>query len=653
MGYDLLLREGRINRMVLPHRIITGPMERGLANRDGTITQRYIDYLAERARGGAGLIMVESTYVDTRGMGHLYQLGCHGDHVIPGLTRLAETIHREGARVGLELYLGGRQTPSVMSQRQPIAPSVVPCTVLHPVPVPRELSIDEIQGLVAAFAAAARRCVTAGIDMIHLHGAHGYLLGSFLSPFSNHRTDRYGGSLEGRARFPLEVIAAVREVVGSNFPIGYRLSAEEYVDGGLTVKETASFANLLADAGIDLIDVSGGIYESSSTIIQGPEAPRGGFVRNAAAIKAAVRSRVPVSVTQRLNVPELANEVMAKFDLDFVSMTRAFHADPHYPRKLQQGRPDTILPCIACHHCTNLLEANLPAGCAANPFSGFERSYRSSSREPRRIMVVGAGPGGMHAARILARQGHAVSLYERADEIGGQIRYSSRVADDYMALVTYLARQLDILKVNLHTGQEVSLDLVRAVGPDVVIVATGAGPGLDFWSWDGNVRRYDLFSAFDRLDDEWEDHVAILGGDSESCSLALYLAGRGVEVDVFHPGLEFAEDRLSPGRDLLLRALTDLPSVTLRPEATVELITPGRLSFQTRGVPSELTEVGAIVVGGRTARNGLYEEILRAGLQIEAFAIGDAVNPRDVYAATHDAANVAELVWRGSLAGRA
>src|SRR5580704_11427664 len=408
MAVDLLLREGHINKMRLRNRILTGPMEKGMANRDGSLTSRYIHYLVERARGGASLIQVESTYVDTRGMGHLYQVGCHGDHVIPALRRMAQAVHREGAKVGLELYMGGRQTPSYMSQRQPIAPSAMQCRNLSPVPTPREMTVEDIQEVIGKFTDAAWRVVEAGLDMIHLHGSHGYLLCSFLSPYSNHRTDRYGGTLENRARFALELLGAVRQVVGPDFPIGYRMSAEEYVDGGLTIDQTSRFAQFLAAAGIDLIDVSGGIYESFPMIIQGPEAPKGGFVKNAAAIKKAVGDAVPVSVAQRLNDPDFANEVLRREGLDFISLTRAFHADPHYIRKLIENRKDEILPCIACHHCTNLLEADDAAGCAANPRTTFESRYAARTARPHNVLIAGGGPAGMHAARMLAEQGHHV-----------------------------------------------------------------------------------------------------------------------------------------------------------------------------------------------------------------------------------------------------
>jgi 2,4-dienoyl-CoA reductase-like NADH-dependent reductase (Old Yellow Enzyme family)/thioredoxin reductase len=643
--FELLLREGRINSMVTRNRIITGPMERNLANRDGSLTTAYVDYLAERARGGASLIVIESTYVDVRGLGHIFQVGCHGDHVIPGLRRAADAVHAHGAKLGIELYVGGRQTPSIMSQRQPIAPSVVPCEVLSPVPVPRELTVPEIRDVVASFAAAARRVVAAGLDMIHLHGAHGYLLGSFLSPYSNRRTDEYGGTPERRARFPLEVLGAVREVVGPDFPIGYRMSAEEYLDGGLAIEDTAAFAQLLARAGIDLIDVSGGIYESAYTIIQGPEAPPGGFVPNAAAIKRAVGDTVPVSVGQRLSDPDFAEEVLRRHALDFVTLSRAFHADPSYIRKVEEGRTDEIVPCIACHHCTNLLEASMRVRCAANPSSGLERRRRIVPvATPHRVTVVGGGPAGMQAARLLALQGNRVTLHEQEQALGGQMRYSSRVAADYGYLVTYLAGQLDRLGVDVRLASTVDVEIMTRGASDAIVVATGARAGLAFAPVVGSPTLFDVFSAFDRADDEWNGRVVVVGGDSQSCFLALYLAGRGAEVHVVEPKREFSWDKMSPGKDLLMRAIGKLPTITLRPETTVEEIGTSSVLLQSHGEHERLVDVESTVVGGRVANNALYEAILEWSPESDVYNVGDSVEPRDVFCASHEAADAAQLI---------
>ncbi len=630
--------------MEMRNRIITGPMERGLANRDGSMTRTYVDYLRERAHGGASLIVIESSYVDPRGMGHLYQVGCHGDHVIPGLMLAADAVHAEGAKLGIELYFGGRQTPSTMSQRQPLAPSVVECRVLDPVATPRQLTTGEIGELVESFARAAGRAVAAGLDMIHLHGAHGYLLGAFLSPFSNRRTDGYGGELEGRARFALEVLDAVRTVAGPNVPVGYRISAEEYVDGGLTVEDTAQFAALLAAAGIDLVDVSGGIYESAHMIIQGPESPAGGFVANARRIKQAVGADVAVSVGQRLNDPYLAAAILASGDVDYVTLSRAFHADPDYVRRLEEGRPDEIIPCVACHHCTNLLEANEPARCAANPLTGLERRRRHRRvTAPRRVVVVGGGIGGMQAARLLARQGHEVRLYEQSSSLGGQVSYSARVAPDYARLRDYLAGELGRLQVDARIGVAASLDGVRDDQPDVVVVATGARGGQASFSISAAPRKLvDLFEAMDEPDDAWAGRTVIAGGDSASCFLALYIARRGGEVLVVDPKSGFSDDKQSPGRDLLLRAVGELPAIELRPETTIEEVGESHVVLQRRGSFEELSGIAAVVVGGRRPDNRLGDELVAALPDIPVLSIGDCVAPRDMYCASHEAAELAE-----------
>ena len=644
MAFDWLLREGLINSMKMKNRLIAGPMERNMANRDGSLTPRYIDYLRERALGGAALVMVEAAYVDPRGMGHLYQVGIHGDHVIPGMRHLADAIHGAESKVGLELFMGGRQTPAFMSQRQPIAPSVVRCEVLQPTPTPREMTVEEIQEMIGKFAEAARRVQDAGIDFILLQAGHGFLVGQFLSPYSNKRTDAYGGSAEKRARFALEVLAAVREVVGKDFPIAYRLSAEEYVDGGLTIDDTKRFCQMLKEGGIDMIDVSGGIYESGAMIIQGAEAPKGGFVRNAKAIKEAVGD-LPVSVTQRLNDPEFANDVLRREGLDFISLSRAFHADPHFAKKVAENRVEDIIPCIACHYCTNLMEANKLTQCAVNPRTCMERERRTRPVvRPRKVMVIGGGPAGMTAACMLVEQGNQVSLFEKAGELGGQLRYSSKVAADYGYLITYLSGQLKKLQVDVHLNSAATLETIAEVQPDAVVVATGAGPGLRHCPWKGNPKTFDTFSCLERPDEDWEDRVVVIGGDYRSCFVTLYAAGRGSDVYLVEPSDIVSADKASPARDLLLMAVEDLPTVHFLTESTVEEVGEGYVLVQSHGEFERLTGVGSVIVGGVTANNRLYEEIMTHTPDAEVYNIGDSVVPRDVFYATQEAAQIVELI---------
>ena len=645
MAFENLLRPGHINGMYMRNRLIVGPMEKSLANPDGSLNQRYIAYARRRAIGGAALIQLESTYVSPEGRGNPYQVGCHGDHVIPALAEMADEIHRHGAKLAMELHHGGRQASVTAHHRRPIAPSAIGSTFMDRGSVPREMTVADIERVIGDFGRAAERCLRAGVDMIHLHGAHGYLLGQFLSPRSNQRTDRYGGPLENRARFGLEVLAAVREVVGGDYPIGYRISASEYVEGGLEVEESAAFCVMLADAGIDLVDVAGGTYESMSRIFQGPEAPRGGFVAEAGVIRRAVGDRVPVSVAQRMNDPVFADRVMEREGFEYVTLARAFHADPDYVLRLAEDRAREIVPCISCNSCVNLTVARTPAGCAANPVSVHElsRGAIKKAAAPMRAMVIGGGPAGMHAARFLGLGGHDVTLHERGRRLGGQLRYLRRALPEYGRLVDWLSLELEKAGVAVELGREIGVGDIRDADPDVVVVATGAqGGSLMAAESERTVPVFDVFSALERPPGEWEETVAMIGGDHSACVVALHLRRLGVEVHIIDAGASVATDGEFNG--LLVEMELDAdPGVVVHRETTAETIRGDRVVIETPGRRG-LLEVGAVVLGGRASDNRLADELLGSDLRAAVYPIGDAVRVGDLYKAGQDAAEVAEKV---------
>ena len=646
MSFENLLRPGRINRMHMRNRIIAGPLEKSMADYDGSLNGRYIAYAAERAAGGAALITLESAYVSPEGRGNPYQVGCHADHVIPGLRRMAEAVREHGANLALELNHGGRQASAAVHHRRPLAPSPIGSSFMDAGSFPREMTDADIKRVVGDFARAAERCLEAGVDMIHLHGAHGYLLGQFLSPRSNRRRDGYGGPLENRARFALEVLAAVRETTGPDYPIGYRLSAAEYAEGGLEAEETARFSALLAGAGIDLIDVAGGTYESMSKIFQGPEADKGGFVEEAAVIRRALEGRVPVSVAQRMNDPVFAGAVMEREGFEYVTLARAFHADPHYVRHLREGGPEAILPCIGCNGCVNLTVGRTPAGCAANPQSAFEgvRVFRPTAGG-RRAVVAGGGPSGLHAARFLAMSGHRVILWEASDRLGGQLRFLERAAAEYGLLADWLERELAELGVDVRLNAPASVAGIAALDPEAVVVATGAEGGraaADLADVSPRLPLLDLYQALERPAGEWRGTAVILGGGFAECAVAAHLRRLGISVDIVEPGGALAADGEFNGLLLAMELKAD-PGVGIHLESTAEAIAGKQVLAQNRGEELALS-ADAVIIGGRMPRNGLYEELLRTGLRADIYAIGDAVRPRDLYTAGQEAAQAADRI---------
>lgn len=317
----------RVGRLELRNRIVMPPMATGLAGRRGEVTPGLIDHYVERAEG-PGLVIVEHSYVDVGGRLGPRQLGVYDDRLVPGLARLADAVHGRGTPIALQINHAGRKTTSQACGRQPVAPSPIPSPEGE---APRELGSGEVRELVERFCDAARRVVEAGFDAVEVHGAHGFLLNQFVSPLSNRRSDEYGGSPEKRMRFPLQVIARIRERIGGDFPLLYRLGADDMTPGGLTIEDSKAFARRLVEAGVNLIDVSGGLCGSRPPGLSGP----GYFVPQAEAIKRAVG--VPVVGVGGITSPEFADEVIREGLVDLVAVGRALLEDPRWAVKALQA----------------------------------------------------------------------------------------------------------------------------------------------------------------------------------------------------------------------------------------------------------------------------------------------------------------------------
>jgi 2,4-dienoyl-CoA reductase-like NADH-dependent reductase (Old Yellow Enzyme family)/thioredoxin reductase len=649
---ELLFQPAAIRGLQLQSRVLMAPMEKNLCTAEGIVTQRYIDYLVERARGGVGLLRTEATYVDPVGKGRPFQLGAHSDAVIPQLARLVDAVHEAGGRISLELAHCGRQTDSRVTGRQPVAPSSVPCQLSGGF-VPRELTTSEIDEIVDRFAAAALRARRAGVDAIEIHGASGYLLNAFTSPYANLRNDDYGGTFANRIRFPLEVVLAVRSAVGGEVPLLYRLCADEFVEGGLTREESGPLAAALERAGVDLIDVSAGTYESILATQPPMEADPGPLLDLAGAIKQYVQ--IPIATAGKLANLEIAEAAIADGVVDFVTIGRGLHADPELLVKARSGRTDEVRRCIACAECVAFLGQGLPAYCAVNPRTIRERVLvEAPSQVRRRVMVIGAGPAGLEAARAARLRGHDVDVHERSPETGGQARLGAlaRGRDAFVEPIAFLEREIDRLGISVHLDSEATLETVRAANPDVVIVAAGARPAerLIPGSELGHVMRSGEFLEWmARAADEplppaiaEADAVAIVGADWTACQVASLLLERGKAVTIVDLQESLGYDMGEQQGAVLRERVREHPSATLHLGSAVERITRGRLDIWEAGSNRvKSVAANAVIVVESRQRNLDLADAIRANLESTVmYAIGDCAEPRKLADALLEGATI-------------
>jgi 2,4-dienoyl-CoA reductase-like NADH-dependent reductase (Old Yellow Enzyme family)/thioredoxin reductase len=645
LAFARLFEPLQVRGLWLPNRVLMAPMEKNLCTADGVMTQRYIDYLVARAE--VALLRVEASYVDPVGKGRPFQCGVDSDHVIPHLKRMADAVHAAGGRVSLELAHCGRQTNSVVSGFQPVAPSPVAC-VLSGGYVPRALTRAEIVEIVERFAAAALRVQAAGLDAIEIHGASGYLLNAFMSPYTNLRDDEYGGSLANRMRFPLEVVAAIRTAIGEGMPLLYRMSGHDYVDGGLTEADTVPFAAELEKAGVDLIDVSAGTYESITQTQPPMEAAPGGLVELAAKIKDAVS--IPVATAGKLVALDVAEAALETGKIDLVTIARGLHADPELLSKARSGRLDEVRRCIACAECVAFLNQDRPAYCAINPASIREVEFiPTRTGAPRAVAVVGGGPAGLEAARAARLRGHDVTVYEASSSLGGQARYGGIVAGraDYAEPVRFLAREMDRLGVAVHLRTVVDVELIGRIEADVVIVATGAQPAVA--PIPGHDRPH-VESAVAWLADAASSSPAlttgpavVIGGSWIGCHVAALLVEQGRSVTVVETRDALGYDMGAQQGMVLRDRVADSADVKLR--TTVQAIAADHVHVWDAQTNTNYDIPAAqVIVAARMQPRRELADAIAGRVRADVHVIGDAVEPRKLSDALLEGARVGHLI---------
>ncbi|GAA0935533.1 FAD-dependent oxidoreductase [Pseudonocardia zijingensis] len=627
-GHEVLFEPLRLGGLTLRNRLVMAPMGTCL-DAGGRITDDTIAYYLRRARGGVGTITVEGCLVSADTVGPEPKI-C-GREYLPGLRRLVEALRPYDVTVGVQLMHPGRQVVEGPS----VAPSPIPLN--SAAPVPHELTADEIAGIVADYGAAAALAAEAGFDFVEVHGAHGYLPSNFLSPQFNQRCDEYGGSLENRARFSVEVARAITEQTG--LPLVWRLNGDDGPSGGLTIEEAARVAAMVVAAGASAISVSAGTWLSLQVTLAPMAVPRGHMRPLAAAVKRAVD--VPVMAVGRLDDPDDAAAVVASGDADLVLLGRALIAEPDWPDKVREGRLDELRPCIACNACVDLVGRGERARCSVNPEAGRELTWElKPAATPRRVMVVGSGPAGMEAARIARLRGHDVSIWERDDRLGGKLEVAGLAPSkrEVLRFRAYQAERLAELGVVIRTGVEVDTAVVAREAPDVLVVATGAEPLVPPLPGIDSPHVHDAQELLrGEVAVEMGQRVVVIGGSATGCETAELLAARGAHVTIIEMRGSIGRGIEAITRRQLVRQLRH-DGVEIRTRATVIAIEPGAVVHtDADGAAHEVPAgVVALAIGWRPTGAALA-----APPGVEVRVLGDAEHPADFVRAINSGADAA------------
>lgn len=643
--YKLLFSPLSINSQTLPNRIVMPAMGTNLADRQGRVTPDLIAHYAARARGGAGLIVVEGTAIHSSGRGFPFQLSADRDELIPGLAELAGAVKEAGATVLLQLHHGGRNTDPRVSGRPPLGPSALRSPVGRV--IPEAMSLDQIELMVEAYGRAAERALEAGFDGVELHGAHEYLIHQFLSPYCNHRQDRYGGDEEGRLRFPLEVISRIRRRLGGGL-LSFRLNGADYVSGGLTVAQTGRIAQALEEAGADLISVTAGLYETPHKLIPPLDTPLGTHLDLAAEIRAGVS--VPVIGVGRIIDPAQAELALKWGRADLVALGRALLADPAWPSKARTGDWRAIRSCVGCNQgCIDHMFGDKPVTCLYRPRTGHELELAPvRAGKPLRVVVVGAGPAGLEAARILDKMGHRVILLEKEGRIGGQVNLAGRPPgkEEFLRIIDYYSHCLERSRIDLRLSTEARAETILALRPGAVVVATGSVPLVPDLP---GISEPGILTAHQVLAGEAEvgRRVVILGGGNVGLETAHLLLSQGREVTIVEMDQQVGADLGPARRYLLMRRLREFKARRLV-RCKIRRVHSDRVSYvrylnDGRRTHLELTGLDNLIIAlGVRPLDRLALDLEEVDQPVHL--IGDALSPGKILDATAEGARVARLI---------
>jgi 2,4-dienoyl-CoA reductase-like NADH-dependent reductase (Old Yellow Enzyme family)/thioredoxin reductase len=639
MKYKSLFSSIKIGSMELRNRLVVPAMGTNQCNQDGTIRQGFIDYWSARAKGGWGLCTVEVTAVEPLGKASLAVPVLYDDKFIPGFKALVDEVHKHGAKIAIQLHHAGRGTSSMyVGGKKLVAPSPITCPASRE--LPRELTTEEVYQFIELFGDAALRARKAGADCVELHGGHGYLVAAFMSGYSNKRIDEFGGSFENRMRFPVEIIKNIKRKAGNDFPVLMRISGDELRPGGRTIDETRMVARTMEEAGVDCLHVSVGILAGHINVPSSAVAP-GWILSYAEEVKKSVS--IPVIAVSRITDPRMAEDAILTDKADLIAMGRQSIADPEYPNKVAGDKENEIAPCIACcQGCIGqvLNPEKLRISCLVNPFVTIEGEAKIIPAEkPKKVVIVGAGPGGLETAWIAAKRGHNVTVFEKSDKFGGNYRVAAYppTKQEIIKALKYYKTMGDKYGVIYRFNTEATEEIVLKENPDTVIIATGSKPLIPAIP---GVNQPHVATANEILLGEkpFGNKVLIVGGGMVGCETADFLGEYGVEITIVEMLPEVAQDVVFNVNYHLQKRLKEY-GAQLAVNTKVKEVLENYVIVEKNGTDTKLGPFDTIILAaGFTAVNNLAAELKD---KVETHVIGDAKEPRKALEAIYEGAQVA------------
>ena len=644
-----------IGALHLRNRIVMPPMSTNFGDpqNPGSVTQRHKNYYAERAKGGVGLIIIESTNVNPASSSRKFGLSLHDDKFIPSLKTLVGRIKEHGAACAIQLNHSGRIGPmkidcaGIPDER---AVTIEKYYAASPLPHPmtgqiaHQFTVKQLKEIAGYFGAAAQRAERAGFDAVELHGAHGYLLNEFLSPHTNKRTDRYGGDFKRRCRFPIEVVKNVRDAVSGSLILSYRMSIVEFIKSGLKLEDSILFAQILKENGVDVIHISAGLNETPSTInkvIPPMSHKEGALLPYVEKIKKKID--LPLIAVQRINTPDLANDIVKRKVADLVATGRALIADPYWPIKAQSGKIKQITRCIACNQgCIEYIVMERPLKCLTNPVVGREGNLTSGYRKGKntksceKCLVIGGGVAGLKAAHVLASKGNYVKLVEKSDALGGNALLASilKGKKEFQWVVNDLIEQLDKFKIKVELNKNIKNIKNANNFFDRIIIATGSTPILPKINFSTN--KCLVITAKNALisPEKLPNNVVVVGGNSVGLETAMHLCHLNKKVTIIEMSDKICRDLGPLNRVDILERVEDLPINIILENKIIEVNDAGIIALKNDNkIKHMLPDAVVIAMGARPA------QIYVTGDSKNVYYIGDCKKIGNALDAIHDAFN--------------